>query len=366
MSDEKSISEGIYRTLAQRLDALPNGFPATKVGAELRLLAKIFTPEEAVLAAIMTTKPEPHETIAARAGVEPRAAHRTLKNMVRRGLITMRRGEAASGTRGLHFALMPFVVGFYEAQLPRMDVEMAALFEDYFYATRGIDTPGPSVHRVIPVGEAVRGEIEIHPFEQATAMIEAAKSWAVRDCICRTQQHLLDKGCDAPVENCLVFASVEGVFGSGGIDRAITKEEALHILGEAADAGLVHSVSNHREGHNYICNCCTCCCGVLRRVAEFAVPTAIARSAFRAQVNSELCTGCGACEDRCQFGALARLDGMATIDPLRCVGCGQCTLACPTGALSLTRLAEAEIEALPIDEAAWTVARLAQRPLPES
>lgn len=33
-----------YKQLAERLDALPNGFPSTDDGRELKLLAKIFTP----------------------------------------------------------------------------------------------------------------------------------------------------------------------------------------------------------------------------------------------------------------------------------------------------------------------------------
>jgi hypothetical protein len=40
-----------YQQLAQRLNALPEGFPATESGVELRLLAKLFSPEEAALAA---------------------------------------------------------------------------------------------------------------------------------------------------------------------------------------------------------------------------------------------------------------------------------------------------------------------------
>ncbi|KPL17221.1 MAG: hypothetical protein AMS23_09630 [Bacteroides sp. SM1_62] len=36
--------------LAKRLDQIPNGFPKTGSGVELRLLAKLFTPEEAALA----------------------------------------------------------------------------------------------------------------------------------------------------------------------------------------------------------------------------------------------------------------------------------------------------------------------------
>jgi len=159
----------------------------------------------------------------------------------------------------------------------------------------------------------------------------------------------------------MVFAPVEGAFDGSSVNRAITKEEALRVLREAEEAGLVHSVSNHRSGQYYICNCCTCCCGVLRRVAEFNVPTAIARSAFLAVVDETLCIGCGACEERCKFGAIAVTDGVAVVDPMRCVGCGQCTLVCPVDAISLTRRPEDEILVPPLDEAAWQAERMAHR-----
>ncbi len=58
------METSIYRRLAQRLDAIPNGFPATKSGIELRLLQKIFAPEEAGLAAVMRLTPEPSIAIA--------------------------------------------------------------------------------------------------------------------------------------------------------------------------------------------------------------------------------------------------------------------------------------------------------------
>ena len=357
MAELSTETEAVYRELAQRLDEMPNGFPATESGVELRLLAWMFTPEEALLGSVMTMVPDPAEVIAKRAGVDPKQAARTLKDMARHGLATVRRED-----RAIHFALLPFVVGSYEAQLPRMDAEMAALFEEYYVTSKGMEAvPGPSVHRVLPVGEAVGNNVEIHPYEQAAALVDSAKSWGVRPCICRTQQHLLGKGCDAPIENCMVFAPVEGAFDGSNTDRAITKDEALRILREAEQAGLVHSVSNHRSGQYYICNCCTCCCGVLRRVAEFSVPTAIARSAFLAVVDEALCIGCGACEERCQFGAIAVTNGLAAVDPMRCVGCGQCTLVCPVDALSLTRRPEDEILIPPLDEAAWQAERMAER-----
>ena len=87
------------------------------------------------------------------------------------------------------------------------------LFEQYHSEAQGAFTRyAPSVHRVIPVGEAIPAAVEIYPYEQATELIEDAKAWGVRDCICRVQQKLIGKGCDRPLESCLIFAPVEGVF----------------------------------------------------------------------------------------------------------------------------------------------------------
>jgi len=231
------MAEDVYRKLARRLDAIPNGFPATESGVELRLLAKIFTPQEAALASVMRLTREPAADIATRAGVDPDTAYRTLKGMARKGLIRAKKGEGQ-----LTFGLMPFVVGIYEEQLLRMDAELATLFEQYYQETQGggITRHAPPVHRVIPVEEAIPFDLEIFPYERATELLEGAKSWGVRDCICRVQQRLVGKGCDHPVENCLVFAPVESVFDHSEVDRAITKEEALRILHEAEETGLVH------------------------------------------------------------------------------------------------------------------------------
>jgi ferredoxin len=352
------MSTNAYRRLAQRLDAVPNGFPATESGVELRILAKLFTPQEANLAAEMRLGYEPADQIAARAGTDPEDSYQTLKGMARRGLIRARRGDS-----GLEFALMPFVVGFYEEQLPRIDPELATLVDQYFHETRGrtiLDTP-PAIHRVIPVEEAIPFDLEIFPHERAAAIVESARSWGVRDCICRVQQRLLGKGCDRPVTNCLVLAPVEGAFQAGGVTHPITKERALEILEEAEEAGLVHSTSNFRDRIYYICNCCTCCCAVLRGVAEFGVPGAVARSGFRAHVEAEACTGCGACEERCLFGALSIIEGSVDVNVARCVGCGLCAVACPSGAIELERLPADEVTPLPTDIREWTVRRARAR-----
>jgi Pyruvate/2-oxoacid:ferredoxin oxidoreductase delta subunit len=343
------MSEEIYRQLAQRLDAIPNGYPATESGVELRLLEKMFTPQEAALAVVMRLMREPAGDIADRAGTDLDTAQGTLKGMARNGLIRSKRVDGE-----LTFGLLPFAVGIYEEQLPRMDSEFAVLVEQYFQETQGgFVNLAPSVHRVVPVGEAVPFDLEIFPHERATALVESAKSWGVRDCICRVQQRMIDKGCEHEVESCLVFAPVENAFEGSEINRPISKTEALQLLHDAEEAGLVHTTANHRERHYYICNCCTCCCGILRGVTEFDIPTAVARSDFRAVVDVEVCSACEDCLERCQFRALSIPEDVCVVDEARCVGCGVCVIECSTGALSMTRRPEGQVPAPPADIKDW-------------
>jgi ferredoxin len=248
-----------------------------------------------------------------------------------------------------------------------MDEGLAVLFEQYYQETQGgVVRDIPSLHRVVPVGEAIPLEMEIFPHERAAALLDRARSWGVRDCICRVQRRFVDQGCDRPVENCMVFAPVEGAFDHSEVDRAITKEQALRILHEAEEAGLVHTVGNYRSGNSYICNCCTCCCGILRGVAEFGILSAVAHSSFHALVDAQICIGCGDCVERCQFGALSVPEDGAVVDDARCVGCGLCAATCPTEALRLQHRPEDQVPQLPADIDEWRARSIEARPIPSS
>ena len=53
-----------------------------------------------------------------------------------------------------------------------------------------------------------------------------------------------------------------------------------------------------------------------------------------AVVDEDACRGCGACLDRCRFGALSLSDeGIAVIDPWLCESCGACARACNLDAI---------------------------------
>lgn len=355
----QQVDDAPYRELAARLDELPNGFPPTEDAAELRLLARLFTPEEAALAARLRLTLETPAEIAGRVGGDPQALRSQLKDMAKRGLITA--GRAPAG--GLGFGLMPFVVGIYEMQAGRIDGELARLFEEYYRRSyRRSLTQQPPVHRVIPVGQAVRTDIAVHPFESATEIITGAKAWGVTDCICRKQQALLGQPCEHPLDVCMVFSATAAAFDRAEGIRALTQDDALATLRRAAEAGLVHSVSNNQRGLWYLCNCCTCACGILRGLAELGMANVIAASAFVCQVDGDRCSACGECTERCSFDALT-MDLAAQINAVRCAGCGSCVLVCPQEALSLVRRPEADVLLPPETEEDWREARAAARGL---
>jgi len=352
------MSQQAYKKLAERLDALPNGFPPTESGAELRMLAKLYTPEEAELASQLRLTKEVPEQVANRLGRDKGEVRKLLKGMARKGLIAAGRTEA-----GLGYGLMPFIVGIYEMQAGKIDKELASLFEDY-YRESFVDVlrVQPQVHRVIPVNESIKVDMEIQPHETAADLVNNAKAWGVLDCICRVQKELIGDPCEHPLDVCMTLSYVPEAFNGNDTIRALSREEALNTLQRAADAGLVHSVSNNQKGLYYICNCCTCSCGILRGMAEVGIANVVARSPYINQVDDLLCNGCETCLDYCQFDALAMNDdAIVQINAVRCVGCGVCVPQCPSEALGMVRRPADEITQVPETIKEWAVIRAADR-----
>jgi heterodisulfide reductase subunit A-like polyferredoxin len=74
----------------------------------------------------------------------------------------------------------------------------------------------------------------------------------------------------------------------------------------------------------------------LRGLTQLENPNAFAVSRWHSQVDTELCTGCGICEDeRCPVSAIKVKDSVAVVDPYRCIGCGLCVTACDVEAVHL-------------------------------
>lgn len=344
-----------YRLLADRLDAIPNGYPPTENGAELRVLAKLFTPEEAELASHLRLTLETADEISTRLGREKQSVRTLLKSMTRKRLINAGRTD-----HGFGFGLMAFAFGIYEMQFDRIDEELAQLFEEYYLEFGNEFLIDPQLHRVLPVNETIRNDMEVQPYESVTELVSSFKAWGVVDCLCRQQQALIGDPCDHPLDVCMIMSKVPGSFDNSPPIRPLTLEGALDTLKRAADAGLVHSVSNNQDDAWYICNCCTCSCGILRGMKDLGLANVIAKSSFVNQIDPDLCTGCEICLDYCQFDALT-MEGVAVVDQIRCVGCGVCVRACPDGAFTLVRRPEAEVKVPVKTEREWLEERASVR-----
>lgn len=349
----------IYEALAKRLDFYTNGFPRTESGVELRILCKLFTPEDVLIALRLRPTPEPAEKIAARTGKPAGEMQIALDDMATRGLIGSWTMDGAQ-----KYNLSPFILGFWEFQVDRLDRELADLFDEYAPHLVGrVGGSKPALARVVPLNAAIDAELQVLNWEDMRSLIAESKSFQLMDCICRKKTALQGKTCSHSMEVCMVFFREEGALDYhhfGG--RIVNREEALAVLERTEMEGLVHCTYNIRRGQVWVCNCCPCCCDLLIGLNRHKAPHLLARSNFEARIDADLCTACGKCaRNRCPTEAIVKTGGFFAVQPERCIGCGVCVPFCHTGAITLQRRPEAERDNPPADLYAWHAARLTNR-----
>jgi Pyruvate/2-oxoacid:ferredoxin oxidoreductase delta subunit len=328
----------VYQKLARHLDSLPGGYPATDSGVELRILKRLFTPEQALLATKLTMIPERDAVVARRAGLAVAECARRLDQMSDAGLIlSFKQGGHT------HYMAAQYVIGIWEYHVNKLDPELIREMREYIPALFDMKVwqAAPQL-RTIPVGRSLQAGHEVMAYEQAEAIIKSQKHILVAPCICRKEHTLMGQGCGKPEEACLVFGVGVQYYQKNGLGRVIDQEEALAILKQADKAGLVLQPSNAQKVIN-ICCCCGCCCHVLKSIKRHPRPVEIVASSFAAELDEAACTGCGVCVERCQMEALTQAGKKekAVLDAGRCIGCGLCVTTCPGKALKLKRKPQA-------------------------
>lgn len=325
----------IYERLAEHLDKLPGGFWRTESGVEMRLLKRLFSPEEAGLAMHLTLIPEDARVVARRARIPVAEAEARLDAMARKGLIvSLHPDEGPAQYMATHF-----VVGIYEFQVDRLDEGLARDASEYLELAPPEHWQRAPQMRTIPVGESIPQRLEVMPYEQAETLLGTHEQFHVSPCICRKKERMLGGGCDKPLETCLAMGGAAEYYRRNGIGRAIDREEALAILHQANEAGLVLQPGNTKNA-GFICCCCGDCCGVLQIAKRHPQPASILVSSYYAEVDATVCSACGDCEFRCQMEAIVVDNGHACVDLNRCIGCGLCVTSCPEEAVTLVRKPE--------------------------
>ena len=331
-----------YRNLQRHLNRQAVGFPATRSGAEIRILKHIFTPHEAEIASRLSYKPEPLETIFDRCG--------SLVDSIETLAILLERIQSKGGIESRTndgktlYAIAPLVVGMFEMQLGRLTPDFIRNFDEYIGSFRfGIEFLGTRLPqmRTIPISKSIPLQLSVSNFDEVTATLQQAEPpFVILECICRKKKSLVGKECRVTdrQETCLAIGDIGQTVLNTGLGRQIEREEALEILEQNQKQGMVLQPSN-TQNVDFICSCCGCCCGMLGLHKTLPQPLDFWATNYTASLKLEACNGCGICEKRCQVGAIqvGSDKQIAEIDRSLCIGCGLCVAGCPTDAVSLRK-----------------------------
>jgi len=336
--------EEIYQALAERLSKTPEGAPINE--DLMAILHRLYTEGEALVGSKFSSIPMTLDKIATITGIEQDDLKVILDGMAHKGLVLdIPRRES------FYYMLAPMLVGFFEYTFMRTGdhaslKELAELFEAYFHSPgvmkeiAGLDTKIMRTliyESIIPLAV----ETEVLDYEKASKIIRQSGGGAISMCACRHEASHLGKACDAPIDVCLSLGGTADWLVRKGLGKPASVEDLLKVLERTQELGLVHLCDNVMNKPTYICNCCGCCCKVLRGINEQEV-FATHPSNFMPIIDLERCISCGICADKCQIHAITMTDmangkEVPVLNHGRCIGCGACSASCPTGSLSMSR-----------------------------
>lgn len=336
--------------LRERYDRMVTGAPDSP--HIMKILAILFSPEEARLARQLPARPTALSVLARRTGMDADALDAKLTDMAHRGLIL----DFTYKNRR-YFMLPPVVIGFFEFvfmrtrdELPMK--ELAELFDAYMYDDNrfaaNVFGAQTQIGRAMTHEEALAGQdfSEILDWERATRVIEKASAVGVSMCACRHKKLHHGDVCDAPMDVCFSLNQAADTLARNGMARLVDKHEAMGLLEQSKQAGLVQVGDNVQRNMTYMCNCCGCCCGMLNAIKKFDMPNAVVSASWVVQVDEDACRGCGKCVKACPINALTmeksagsdgKGKGHAVCDKDLCLGCGVCYGACAFDAIKMER-----------------------------
>jgi len=349
-----SDSDKDWYKLARQI--LKAGGPPVPINEMLIELLKTLINDDHVRFLLNFRKPLNFDQVKSKINLEDHKLHLKLNELMDIGILT---GIPSKTTGITVYRLVAFLPGLLEFTLMKGETgskqqKIAKLWEQLFEDTKTMtqenyDTVidafknAPAIDRVIPIESQVEPHEEIIiPSENLEKLIEKFDLVGVSHCYCRHRKNLLNDPCkmNAPVKNCLSFGRTARFVIDHGFAEEISKSEALRLLREAEDMGLVHRAYHTRGDPELdelaICNCCKCCCGNFGNFYRGAAPTSTLTS-YIAFIDNEKCIGCGNCVNSCPMEAPFLEDAKAELNEERCIGCGICTQECPE-AIKLKRV----------------------------
>ncbi|MHA1730263.1 MAG: ATP-binding protein [Promethearchaeota archaeon] len=209
--------------------------------------------------------------------------------------------------------------------------------------------PYDSEEKLIEIDETLDVEQEVLSYELVKQMIDNNDTFAVLDCQCRLIAELNGNPCKiAPKElGCFLVGISAKIFLGKGLARELSKEEAIEFIKKTEKAGLIHNCisDKSRESSAFICNCCSCCCGVLSPAKKMGI-LGVDRSNFLPRFDMEICKKCELCLQKCPNEAIYHKwpdqsdnsDEKMIVREDKCMGCGVCAANCPNDAIKMVKV----------------------------
>jgi ferredoxin len=260
--------------------------------------------------------------------------------------VLYQKGMAFKSFKGgaLGYKMCRNLIQFHDATIlwsgatrPFLDLWQRFMEEEWpDFARRHVQTAKKPVTRIIPVQRSVEaGKQQILDRDSVDRIVQSAEVLAVTRCTCR----VIARKCDRPVEVCLQVNNAARYSIDRGSGREVTQAEALKILRECEEQGLVHITMNKMHVGHFICNCCPCCCQTLPLIIREGLWISDP-SRFQAEIDPAVCVFCEACKERCYFSALVEMvntngDPVMAVIAEKCMGCGLCYGNCPEKAITL-------------------------------
>ncbi|MBC5996825.1 4Fe-4S dicluster domain-containing protein [Romboutsia ilealis] len=338
-----------YKSLEERLNRFPQGAPPSDT--LYQILSILFTEKEAELVAQLPIKAFRVKTAAKIWSVSESDALKVLDKLASKAILLDLEDD-----KGKQYILPPPMAGFIEFALMRTrnDIDQKLLAELYYqYLNVEEDfikdlfySAETKLGRVYVQEEVLtnENEVTILDYERASHIIEEAKHIAVGMCYCRHKMQHVGKACDAPMDICMTFNGTANSLIKNNYARRIDASECKELLHQAYEHNLVQCGENVRQGVNFICNCCGCCCEALLAAKKFGNLHPVATTSFIPSINDKTCVKCEKCIKACPIGAISKMKNkdeiIIKVDEDRCLGCGVCVRNCSKRSITLLRRKE--------------------------
>jgi ferredoxin len=343
-----SLKSG-YTDLVDRLNRFPQGAPQSDT--LYKILSVLFTEREAEVVSQLPIRPFTARKASQILKMDLAETRKVLEDLAGRAILVDIEQDGESV-----YILPPPMAGFFEFSLMRTrgDIDQQLLSE-LFYQYLNVEedfirdlfaTGETQLGRAFVQEPVLSNENALHvlDYERASEVIRSATHMGMGTCYCRHKMMHVGRNCEAPMDICMTFNTTAASLTRHGYARTIDVSEGLDLLQQAYERNLVQFGENAREGVNFICNCCGCCCEAMIAARKFGMMNPVHTTNFLPLVAEETCTGCGKCVAACPVAAMALVSAndpqrpnarRAKLDEDLCLGCGVCVRTCAQACLSL-------------------------------